>query len=152
MPGVTLEMKKLVDVADLDNVLAYKGNYMVFALKENNYITLHMMQDYVDVGEVLGLRDPDELGNYSVEELKQLAECVQRTNPQLFDDHRDDFKQALIDRLSSPRPDDDLVVVPTNSLYIECLVGTHPLAGGLQAHPSCPGRQEGSGGGSPRRA
>jgi hypothetical protein len=127
MPGVTLEKKKLVEVADLDNVLAYKGNYMVFALKENNYLTLHMMQDYVDVGETLGLRDPDELGNYSIEELKQLAECVQRTKPQLFKDHLKDFKQAIIDRLSSGRPDDDKVIVPTNSLYIECLVGTHPL-------------------------
>ena len=127
MPGVTLEKKKLVEVADLDNVLAYKGNYMVFALKQNNYLTLHMMQDYIDVGETLGLRDPDELGNYSIEELKELAECVRRTKPQLFKDHIEDFKQAIIDRLGSGRPDDDKVIVPTNSLYIECLVGTHPL-------------------------
>ena len=53
MPQVTVTKKKLVEVADLDNVLAYKGNYMVFALKENNYITLHMMQDYLDVGDEL---------------------------------------------------------------------------------------------------
>ena len=33
----------------------------------------------------------------------------------------------LIDRLTSPRKDNDRVIVPTNSLYIECLVGTHPL-------------------------
>jgi len=33
----------------------------------------------------------------------------------------------LIDRLSSPGKDNELVIVPTNSLYIECLVGTHPL-------------------------
>ena len=38
-----------------------------------------------------------------------------------------DFKQMLIDRLTSPRKDNELVIVPTNSLYIECLVGTHPL-------------------------
>ncbi len=61
-PTVTVTKKKLVEVADLDNVLAYKGNYMVFALKENNYITLHMMQDYLDVGEELLLRDPDPPG------------------------------------------------------------------------------------------
>jgi hypothetical protein len=33
----------------------------------------------------------------------------------------------LMDRLTSSRKDNDPVVVPTNSLYIECLVGTHPL-------------------------
>src|SRR5262245_32612928 len=127
MPEVTLTKKKLVEVADLDNVLAYKGNYMIFALKENNYITLYMMQDYLDVGEELLLRDPDELGNYSIEELQQLATCVNAKAPDVFKKYRKDFKKLLMDRLTSPRRDNDLVIVPTNSLYIECLVGTHPL-------------------------
>jgi hypothetical protein len=127
MPTVTVTKKKLVEVADLENVLAYKGNYMVFALKENNYITLHMMQDYLDVGEMLGLRDPDELGNYTIDELQNLATCMIRNKPEVFNKHRKEFKQLLIDRLASPRQQNDLVIVPTNSLYIECLVGTHPL-------------------------
>jgi hypothetical protein len=33
----------------------------------------------------------------------------------------------IIDRLTSSRKEKELVIVPTNSLYIECLVGTHPL-------------------------
>src|SRR5438874_5775485 len=33
----------------------------------------------------------------------------------------------IIDRLISGRAEDDRVVVPTHSLYIEALVGTHPL-------------------------
>lgn len=128
MPTVKLEKKKLVEVADLENVLAYKGNYMVFALREGNYITTHMMQDYLDVGEVLNLRDPDELGNYSIDELQSLAKCMIATKPESFTEGvREEFKQLLIDRLSSPRRENELVIVPTNSLYIECLVGTHPL-------------------------
>jgi hypothetical protein len=127
MPTVKVEKKKLVEVADLENVLAYKGNYMVFALKENNYVTLHMMQDYLDVGEELLVRDPDEVGNYSIEELQELATCVYRDDSEAFRTHRNDFRDLLIDRLTSPRKDSELVIVPTNSLYIECLVGTHPL-------------------------
>lgn len=129
MPEVTVTRKKLVDVADLDNVLGYKGNYMIFALKENNYITLHMMQDYLDVGEELLLRDPDELGNYSIEELQKLAAAAlaKITDPAERKARREEFKQMLMDRLTSPRKDNDRVIVPTNSLYIECLVGTHPL-------------------------
>ena len=128
MPTVTVEKKKLVEIADLENVLAYKGNYMVFALRESNYITTHMMQDYIDVGDVLNLRDPDELGNYSVDELQSLAKCMIATKPEAFDDDvREELKQLLIDRLSSPRRENELVIVPTKSLYIECLVGTHPL-------------------------
>ena len=128
IPPVKLKMKKLVEVANLDNVLAYKGNYMVFELKENNYITTHMMQDYIDVDEELVLRDPDELGNLSVDELQELAACMHRKDPDGFKkQHRNQFKQLLIDRLTSSRKDNELVIVPTNSLYIECLVGTHPL-------------------------
>jgi hypothetical protein len=127
MPSVTVDKKKLVEVADLDNVLAYKGNYMVFALKENNYITLHMMQDYLDVGEELLLRDPDELGDHKIEDLQKLATEVNKKDPNEFNARRDDFKKMLMDRLTSPRKDNERVIVPTNSLYIECLVGTHPL-------------------------
>jgi hypothetical protein len=127
MGNITLEKKKLVEVADLENVLAYKGNYMVFPLRENNYVTMHMMQDYIDVGEVLGLRDPDELGNYTIEELQELAACIIRDKPEVFTEYRKDFKQLLIDRLTSSRKEKELVIVPTKSLYIECLVGTHPL-------------------------
>ena len=126
-PDVTVTKKKLVEVADLDNVLAYKGNYMVFALKENNYITLHMMQDYLDVGEELLLRDPDELGNYSIEDLQELATSVKQKDPNEFKARREEFKKMLMERLTSSRKDNDRVIVPTNSLYIECLVGTHPL-------------------------
>jgi hypothetical protein len=129
MPPVEVIRKKLVDVADLDNLLAYKGNYMVFALKENNYITWHMMQDYLDVGDVIRLRDPDQLGNYSIEQLQELAAAVlARTNDEAEKKaRREEFKQMLIDRLTASRKANDRVIVPTNSLYIECLVGTHPL-------------------------
>ena len=62
MPAISVDKKKkLVEVADLDNVLAYKGNYMVFALKKNNYITLHMMQDYLEVGTDLLVRQAGEM-------------------------------------------------------------------------------------------
>jgi len=127
MPQVTITRKKLSEVADLDNVLAYKGNYMVFPLKANNYITLHMMQDYLEVGGELLIRDPDDYGDFTVDELRKLATCVNQNAPDTFNNLRDDFRQVLIDRLTSSRSESETVIVPTSSLYIECLVGTHPL-------------------------
>src|SRR5262245_7310727 len=53
--------------------------------------------------------------------------CLYRKEPKQFQKYCDQFKQLLIDRLTSTRKDNELVIVPTNSLYIECLVGTHPL-------------------------
>lgn len=127
VPGYTIGRRKLREVADLDNVLAYKGNYMVFALRENNFVTFYMMQDYLELGDTLALRDPDELGSHTVDELRALAQCVAHNDPDTWVEIKDDFKTLLIERLSSPVLDDELVIVPTSSLYIECLVGTHPL-------------------------
>ena len=60
---------------------AMSGNYTIFRLKENNLLTLHMMQDYLDVGDQLWVRDPDELADYTVEELRA-AGVVSLQEPQ----------------------------------------------------------------------
>ncbi|WP_173923936.1 hypothetical protein [Agromyces sp. Marseille-P2726] len=127
VPNYRIEARKLRDVADLDNVLAYTGNYMVFALNRNNFITLRMMQDYLEVGNQVGLRDPDEFGNLSITQLRDLAVRIKAEDPTAWETIREDFEERLIDRLSSPRMEGELVIVPSSSLYIECLVGTHPL-------------------------
>jgi hypothetical protein len=127
MPAVEVVRKKLVEVADLDAVLGYVGNYTIYALKDNNLLTLCMMQDYLEVGEQLWVRDPDELADYTVADLEQLASCLHEHEKDLYDKHRKDLKKLLVERLQSARTDDDLVVVPTTSLYVEALVGTHPL-------------------------
>jgi hypothetical protein len=127
MPAVEVVQKKLVEVADLDTVLGYVGNYTIFALKDNNLLTLCMMQDYLEVGDKLWVRDPDELADYTVADLEELASCLHEHDKDLYDEHRDDLKKLLVQRLESARTDDDLVVVPTASLYVEALVGTHPL-------------------------
>jgi hypothetical protein len=124
-PTVTPTM--LAQVADLDTLIGYKGNYSIFPLLDNHYITTHMMQDYLDVSDELHVRDPDPAGDMSVAELEKLAACLYRSNPAEFAKHREDLKQHLMQRLTSSFGDDDLVIVPTHSLYIEAIVGTHPL-------------------------
>ncbi|MCB0853798.1 MAG: hypothetical protein KDD63_16345, partial [Bacteroidetes bacterium] len=48
----------LKEIADLDQLLGYKGNYMIFPIREEHPITSFMMQDYLnEYGEV---KDPDE--------------------------------------------------------------------------------------------
>ena len=127
MPEFTVTPRKLVEVANLDTVLGYKGNYAIFALNENNYITLHMMQDFLEVSDEVRLRDPDDVGNYTVDELQELAMCQYRKSPDEFRDNAERFRTLIFERLISGRAEDDRVVVPTASLYIEALVGTHPL-------------------------
>ena len=125
---VTIKKKKLVEVADLDNLLGYKGNYMIFPLKKNNYVTMHMMQDYMDLHETARLWDPDEAGNYTIDEMKELIKCYYKYYPESFTDEvKDKYRDLLIKRLMDPHPDKDIVIVPTDSLFIEALPGKHPI-------------------------
>ncbi|MGY8679565.1 hypothetical protein Q2941_17470 [Bradyrhizobium sp. UFLA05-153] len=127
VPKVDVQTRKLVEIADLDQVLGYKGNYAIFALKKSNFITLNMMQDYLNLDEDLQLRDPDSLGGYSIDELKGLVRCLYERDPAAYNQHRDEIKRILAERMMSTNDTSELVVVPTSSLYIEALVGTHPL-------------------------
>jgi len=127
MPSVSFPTQKLYQVADLDNPLGYKGNYLIFPLTKNNYLTLHMMQDYLEVGNEVTVRDPDEFGNYTMAQLKELARCLYKSDPAAFKKVEGQITQKIIDRLTSSRTESDKVIVPTKSLYMEALVGTHPL-------------------------
>jgi hypothetical protein len=86
-----------------------------------------MLQSYIDVGEEILLRDPDEFGDLTVEDIQRIAACLYRTNVTAYNDQRERLKRAIVARLTSPRMNNDLVIIPTNSLFIEALVGTHPL-------------------------
>jgi hypothetical protein len=125
----------LVEVADLDNLLGFKGNYLIYPLKVSNALTDFMMTPYVDAE--LGLRDPDEFGNWTPEQfvtyaralheqLKQQLARGEITEAQLkaaVDDLTQQYKRIL----SAPRRAEDEITVPTGSLFIEALPGTHPI-------------------------
>jgi len=122
----------LAQIADLDNPLGFKGNYMIFPLRKSNPLTDLMMMPYVD--SELGLHDPDELGSWAPDDFARYARCLLKVHRE-----RDDLTEAeyaaLENRLrdqyqqlvSSPRRVSDEVIVPSNSLFIEALPGAHPL-------------------------
>jgi hypothetical protein len=118
------EEKELVEVADLDIPLGYKGNYIIFPLKRPCTLTSFMLREYVD--DYFGVRDPHELGNYSIEELEHYVTCVRDRA-----DIPDTEKRALVgyytERLTEDRPASDVIIVPTGQLFIEALPGRHPL-------------------------
>jgi hypothetical protein len=86
-----------------------------------------MMQDYLELSDDLRIRDPDDFSNYSVDQLQQLATCLYNEDRDLYDKHKEEIREWMTKRLMSGRPEDDRVIVPTKSLYMEALVGTHPL-------------------------
>jgi hypothetical protein len=126
----TQDFQTLVEVADLDNPLGFKGNYMIFPLRQSNPLTDYMMVPYID--SELGLHDPDDLGSWTPQDFAKYARCLQK---QLKDELTEAEFLALQNQLaeqykrivSSPRLNNDEVIVPTSSLYIEALPGAHPL-------------------------
>ncbi|MEM8829688.1 MAG: hypothetical protein AAGE96_10065 [Cyanobacteria bacterium P01_G01_bin.19] len=127
-PTVSYEEKALHEIADLDNLMGFKGNYMIFPLKQCTYITDFMMQDYLD--EYFGLRDPDPVGDFSTDELLCYAEELHNSNRFSTED-KERVEAAITrlvqQRLTSPRIEDELIVVPTGQLFIEALKGEHAL-------------------------
>ncbi|MGF1471004.1 MAG: hypothetical protein ACFB50_04575 [Rubrobacteraceae bacterium] len=123
-PGVTFEERRLHEIADLDTLLGFKGNYMIFPLKECAYITDYMMQDYVD--DYFGIRDPDPVAGFTTEELLTHAEKVWH-DEETTNETRETLNALVRQRLASPRLEDERIVVTTGQLFIEALKGEHTL-------------------------
>lgn len=118
--------KKLVEIADLDNILGYKGNYMIFATKKRNRLHQYMMRQYVDnyTGK---LQDPDNLGQHSTQELIDYLKCLRRSNPQAYEQEKDAVLALINEKLVQPQREKERIIVPTDSVYIEALPGVHPV-------------------------
>lgn len=133
-PPVSVEddAVSLAQIADLDSPLGFKGNYMIFPLRESNPLTDMMMVPYVDTE--LGLHDPDDTAAWDPEAFARYARCLLKLHRER-DDLTDAQYKALEDALreqytrivSATRPMTDEIIVPTNSLFIEALPGAHPL-------------------------
>jgi hypothetical protein len=122
-----LAFAPLAQVADLDNLLGYKGNYMFFPLYESNTLTDLMMDPYVD--RALGqLIDPAAPGNWSLEEFVHYVCCLkEELTAEEFETIRPRLEVEYQRLLAAPRPSDDILVIPTESLFIEALPARHSL-------------------------
>src|ERR1700733_2543201 len=123
-PGGTM---KLHEVADIENLLGFKGNYMIFPMTEFNYMTWYLMHDYLHFEDLTGVtvQDPDPYANLTTEQLKTAIDAIQTNDPGAFEKNQSFFQEAMLRLLSQQDP--EMVIVPSKSLYIEALPGTHPL-------------------------
>jgi hypothetical protein len=121
------ELAPLVEVADLDNLLGFKGNYMIFALKESNPLTDYMMQPYVVKG-FDQLTDPDELANWTLEDFAKYVCCLkEKLPPEQFEALRPQLLEMYRKLLSTPLRNGEILTIPTTSLFIEALVANLSL-------------------------
>jgi hypothetical protein len=121
-----LEFEPLEVAADLDNLLGFKGNYMMFPLKKPNALTDFMMLPYVD--PATGLRDPDPAATWSVSEFSNYVCCLKsKLSHAAFEKLRPRLLDFYLRLMQTPREEEEELVVPTDSLFIEALPGAHPI-------------------------
>ena len=120
------DYQKLIEIADLGNMLGYMGNYMIFPLIESNDITTFMMAPYID--ERSSVKDPDDFGNYTLNDLDKYVCCLKKSmDPVEFENMKPFIDEIYEARLTDPRPDEEEIVVPMESLFIEILPGSYPI-------------------------
>lgn len=125
-PGGGFDTKPLVEVADLDNLLGFKGNYMVFPLKEHNALTEFMAAPYID--SAFGAMDPDELSNVNLDEYSKFVCCLHHTLDEAkFNAMKPQLLEWLEKLMATPLRNGDEIVLPTGSLFIESLVDPNPI-------------------------
>ena len=122
-----IQFRPLSQVADLDHLLGFKGNYMIFPLNESNLLTDFMMDPYIDraTGQLV---DPSDPVNWSIDEFTQYVCCLEE---KLTSDEFQKLLPLLRETyqiiLTNPLRNDDVLVVPTNSLFIAALPDSHTL-------------------------
>lgn len=123
--------KTLVELADVDKLLGFKGNYMIFPLKESNVLTDFLMSPYIN--KYSGVSDPDPAANWSLEDFNQYLCCLRKkiASGELSQETFDQYEPALTDLyqklITDPLRENEEIVVPTKSLFIEALPGVHPV-------------------------
>ena len=102
-PGGTM---KLHEVADIENLLGFKGNYMIFPMTEFNYMTWYLMHDYLHFENITGItvQDPDPYANLTTEQLKTAIDAIQTNDPGAFEKNQSFFQEAMLRLLSQQDP------------------------------------------------
>lgn len=127
-PKLSEHTKKLHQVADIDSLIGFKGNYMIFPLTDfDNYMAWYLIHNYVELDPTAGLvvSDPDPDSEATPEDLEAAMKSIYAQDPSSFMKYEPQFEEVML-RLLSDRAE-QMVIVPSDQLYIEALPGTHPI-------------------------
>ena len=125
--GAPVTTRPLAEVADLDQLLGFKGNYAVFPLREQNAITSLLLAPLLDADEMLS--DPtDPAANWTLTELRAYADVLRTRvaagalSDTEFDTVYAPWLRSVLERLvSDPDPVEEEIVVPSGSVYMELI-------------------------------
>ena len=127
-PTLSDDTKKLHQVADIDSLIGFKGNYMMFPLTDfDNYMAWYLIHNFVELDPTAGLvvSDPDSDSGATAEDLELAMKAIHAQDPASFEANETQFEEVMLRLLSDQT--EQMVIVPSDQLYIEALPGTHPI-------------------------
>lgn len=127
-PVVDKTTVDLVEIADIDSPLGFKGNYIIFPLKETCYLTTYMLQEFVD--DTYGLKDPDIFATWkALGSIDAVAASVAAQLKALQEGSAEwqTLMDAFAQFVNETQGQVDEIIIPTGQLFIEALPGSHPL-------------------------
>jgi hypothetical protein len=127
-PALSDDTKKLHQVADIDTLIGFKGNYMIFPLIDfDNYMAWYLIHNYVELDPTAGLvvSDPDPNSDWTPAGLEAAMKAIYAQDPTSFAQNETQFEDVMLSLLSDKA--EQMVIVPSDQLYIEALPGTHPI-------------------------
>jgi hypothetical protein len=122
-PNVANESERatLAELLDLHSWIGMFGNYFIYPLKESNALTEFMMMPYLD--SALGLRDPDTVGNWTLEEFTEYVRCLKKTlTPIDYARIEETLRAQYQELLTSPHRNGEEITIPSNGVYMQLLV------------------------------
>jgi hypothetical protein len=122
-PDVANESERatLAELLDLHSWIGMFGNYFIYPLKESNALTEFMMTPYLD--SALGLRDPDTVGNWTLEQFTEYVRCLKKTLPPIDYARIEEILRAQYQELlTSPHRNGEEITIPSNGVYMQMLV------------------------------
>ncbi len=121
-----LPKRRLIEIADVDRPLGFKGNYVIFPLKKSSLLTDYMTVGYLD--GYFGVRDPALDASYSASDLLEYAKSVWNDPVVGLTDEQRSQLASLILRAGMRNPGyESEIVLPTGQIFMEALKGDQAL-------------------------
>lgn len=122
----SIPRKRLIEIADVDRPLGFKGNYVIFPLKQSCMLTDYMTVGYLD--GYYGVRDPAWGSSYSASELLEYAKNVWNDPVVgLSESEKQQLAEQITTAAFHASSYETEVVLPTGQVYMDALKGDQAL-------------------------
>lgn len=117
-------LRRLGDIADIDRPLGFRGNLVVFELRECSQLTDYMAAEYIDPHA--GVTDPGSLSGISYDEFVDYLHAVAATG-EITEDQLSVLVETAGALLDGQVDSSSELVLPTGQLFMEALPGDTSL-------------------------